>query len=163
MSEKNALIFRWVLLVGMCAVIFIFSSFPAEESSSQSSEIVNTIISVTVNDFDSKPVPEQNALTELLTVLVRKGAHFTEYAVLSALAFCAFVKIRKRFLRWLAAFAFAAVYSCSDEFHQLFVPGRAGMVRDVILDSCGSAFGAFVACFISLMVCARLIINSKQT
>ena len=28
-------------------------------------------------------------------------------------------------------------YAATDEFHQLFVPGRAGMVTDVLIDSIG--------------------------
>ena len=30
-------------------------------------------------------------------------------------------------------------YACTDELHQLFVPGRAGMVTDVLIDSTGAA------------------------
>ena len=33
------------------------------------------------------------------------------------------------------------VYACSDEWHQTFVPGRAGQFRDVLLDTAGSLTG----------------------
>lgn len=45
----------------------------------------------------------------------------------------------------LTAFAFSALYAASDEFHQLFVPGRAGLLSDVGIDSCGAAVGAALA------------------
>jgi len=44
------------------------------------------------------------------------------------------------------------VYAATDEFHQLFVPGRSGQVKDVLLDSCGAAVGVLI-----LMLVAALI------
>lgn len=42
--------------------------------------------------------------------------------------------------KWLkAALAVTVAYACTDELHQLFVPGRAGMVTDVLIDSTGAA------------------------
>lgn len=52
----------------------------------------------------------------------------------------------------LAAFAFSVLYAASDEFHQLFVPGRAGLFTDVAIDSCGAAAGAVLA---ACVACAR--------
>ena len=37
----------------------------------------------------------------------------------------------------LTALGMTVLYACSDELHQLFVPGRAGMIRDVLIDSVG--------------------------
>ena len=39
---------------------------------------------------------------------------------------------------------FCLVYAITDEIHQIFVPGRAGMVRDVIIDLFGAMIGAGV-------------------
>ena len=33
------------------------------------------------------------------------------------------------------------VYAASDEIHQLYVPGRAGQFRDVLIDSAGVLLG----------------------
>ena len=52
----------------------------------------------------------------------------------------------------LYSFLWSFAYSCSDEIHQLFVPGRAMLVRDVLIDSCGALCGALLAalcCFIA--------------
>ena len=43
------------------------------------------------------------------------------------------------------AWAFATLYAATDEFHQLFVPARAGMVTDVLVDSAGAFVGAALA------------------
>ncbi|MGF0032687.1 VanZ family protein [Bariatricus sp. SGI.154] len=44
-------------------------------------------------------------------------------------------------------------YAASDEFHQLFVPGRAGRITDVMIDSLGLMMGILFA-YILLMLYA---------
>ena len=56
---------------------------------------------------------------------------------------------RAVFLTALASFAFSAFYAASDEFHQLFVPGRAGLFSDVLIDSCGAALGSALAALVA--------------
>ena len=46
----------------------------------------------------------------------------------------------------LVAWGAATLYAATDEFHQLFVPGRAGLPTDVLIDATGAALGLFVAC-----------------
>jgi len=36
------------------------------------------------------------------------------------------------------------LYACSDEFHQLFVIGREGSIKDVILDTSGGMMGMLI-------------------
>jgi VanZ family protein len=87
---------------------------------------------------------------ERIHYLVRKTAHFVEYAVLGILAW--------RAVRFDPAFAsfsprrqcrfvllFCMLYASSDEFHQSFVPTRQPAVPDVLLDTCGSGFGLLAA------------------
>jgi VanZ family protein len=82
-----------------------------------------------------------------LHTLVRKLAHFTEYAIFSVLLYLNFLPYlrspwRTRAAIW--AISIAAAYSLTDEFHQLFVPGRTASLRDSGLDSLGAVFGIFV-------------------
>jgi VanZ family protein len=74
-------------------------------------------------------------------LILRKGAHMTEYGLLW-------------FLWWRAlgyghpgpAVAIALAYAVSDEFHQTFVMGRHGSPVDVAIDATGIALaGAVVA------------------
>lgn len=79
--------------------------------------------------------------------LVRKAAHFSEYALLALLAARAFLTSSKEKLRrrwWLAAFALVACVSLADEFHQSFLPTRTGTIYDSLLDMSGGA--AALAC-----------------
>jgi VanZ family protein len=75
----------------------------------------------------------------LLHNLVRKAAHFTNYAILYWLL------IRGPFAkRPYIAFACCVIYACLDEGHQVFVPGRGPSVYDVTLDSSGALFSRFL-------------------
>jgi VanZ family protein len=162
MDSKLFNFFRWAILIAMCTVIFVFSSSPATDSSNQSRTIVMKLIHFLYVDFDKKPISEQAAVYSLLTLLVRKGAHFSEYALLAALAFSAFYGIHNKILRLLSSVAAAALYACTDEFHQTFVPGRSGMMRDVLIDSTGALFGAIVACCIAVYFTAWTIIRKNS-
>ena len=48
--------------------------------------------------------------------------------------------------RWvmLISWLCGTLYAMTDEFHQLFVPGRSGEIRDVCLDSAGVLVGVFI-------------------
>lgn len=74
---------------------------------------------------------------------VRKAAHVTEYAVLGILIVRALrhvCGVSSRGL-WSGAWLLATAYAASDEFHQIFVPGRTPKVTDVMLDSAGVLLG----------------------
>lgn len=102
----------------------MFSAFSGDISSSQSNFIVNII----VNLFNIKNV-------ELVSLIVRKLAHFTEYFILGLL-----VLNMLRFINKKIAFGIilCVIYAMSDELHQLFTPDRAGRLYDVLIDSSGS-------------------------
>jgi VanZ family protein len=87
--------------------------------------------------------------------LVRKAAHFTEYALLALLAARAFLTSARAALarRWrLASFALVASVALADEYHQSLVPTRTGTVYDSLLDMAGGA--AALAC-VSLWLAGR--------
>jgi VanZ family protein len=78
---------------------------------------------------------------------VRKCAHGYEYMVLSWLVWRAFFQLKLNPERpWSSSIAWkawgiATFYAMTDEWHQTFVPGREGAVRDVVIDSFGAAMG----------------------
>jgi VanZ family protein len=74
--------------------------------------------------------------------LVRKAAHFTEYALLALLAARAFRTSHREKLRRLwrpAAFALVACVALADEYHQSLLPSRTGTIYDSLLDMAGGA------------------------
>jgi VanZ family protein len=88
------------------------------------------------------------AQVQLLHWMLRKGAHLTEYAVLSLLWFRAFV-CRHRW-GWpraaLTALAISVAWAATDEAHQAFVPNRGASSVDVLLDAIGAVLALAVIC-----------------
>ena len=67
--------------------------------------------------------------------VMRKIAHFTEYAILGFLAARAF---RTSTQRWfLICAALVVVYALLDEYHQSFVPSRTASIFDSFIDMAG--------------------------
>ncbi len=79
---------------------------------------------------------------ELYLDLIKKGGHVALFGILSILYLYALK--RKRSLGdtgigvFMVSFIFTVLYAASDEYHQLFTPGRHGSVIDVFIDSCGA-------------------------
>ena len=80
--------------------------------------------------------------------VVRKCAHFTEYMVLGILATHAFDFEGRRTFDVL-------LIPSIDETIQLFVPGRAGMITDVMIDCCGAATGVVLRYLLRSLICAK--------
>ncbi len=77
--------------------------------------------------------------------LVKKTAHFVEYAILSFLHIRAFLGsslLQKK--SFILAFLLSLIYAASDEYHQSFVPGKETRVRDDVIDSIGALFAIYV-------------------
>lgn len=71
-------------------------------------------------------------------VLLRKGAHFFEYALLTALWWRALLTATTQRAAVGAALAIAIAYAVTDELHQTKVDGRTGTPVDVAIDAAGA-------------------------
>lgn len=73
-------------------------------------------------------------------LLLRKFGHISEYFILCGLIFRALRENRPGWaLEWAVwAVVLASLYAATDEFHQIFVPGRTPAIHDVIIDTCGA-------------------------
>ena len=125
-KSSTILMLLWMFL------IFLMSSFDATESTNQSNFIVNII----TNIFKIENI-------ELLSFIIRKLAHFTEYLILGLLVANMFTKSNINNL-YLISIILCIIYATSDEIHQLFVPGRACQLRDILIDSIGSITGVYL-------------------
>lgn len=73
---------------------------------------------------------------------LRKLAHFSEYACMGVLVYVLWSQWMERGRRlYLLTVLWVFFSAAGDEFHQYFVPGRSASFRDVLLDTCGGAFG----------------------
>ena len=129
----------WKILLALWIIfIWVHSLIPGPASSEESMLFVRLVMPL----FKAVGIKD----LELAHLIVRKGAHFTEYMVLG---FVTVVALRPRltvplFPAVLTVFIWVSVPSV-DEFIQLHVPGRAGAVTDVLIDMSGFAVGLLVA------------------
>lgn len=151
MSEKNKFVAWFIITVVWMTVIFGFSAQPADVSTDTSLHVGMAIGHMIVPGFSEMPKEEQIDYAEKIEFPVRKTAHATEYAILGCLLtnLCLSLSMRKAYVwGWLMGSAYAA----TDEFHQLFVPGRSGQMTDVMLDSVGCLVGCLLTCLILHLV-----------
>lgn len=77
--------------------------------------------------------------------IVRKTAHFTEYAILGVLLCLQFATYLKGwFKRFVNPEMAALSVAFVDETIQLFVEGRSGQVSDIWIDVAGAALGIVI-------------------
>jgi len=77
--------------------------------------------------------------------LLGQPGHVLEFALLGVTAARALIWKRKPSIGFLLlTFAACGLYALSDEIHQIFVPGRAFEIRDLVLDSVGILIGLFL-------------------
>ena len=127
----------------MMYFIFSFSSQNGTESGSLSYEVSKLIVlaynKLLAKGYDNMTL---NELIALIHPYVRKTAHVTEYFCLAAsVAFPLYVYRLRGFALTLVAGAFCVAFACLDEYHQTFVAGRVGTIRDVYIDSIGILIG----------------------
>ena len=141
MKSKNK-ITPWIPAVIWMVVIFYMSGQPALESNSISKGITEQIIEILrrLISLDIETGTWDSLIPELNHYL-RKAAHFSAYFILGI--FVTFTLIKNGFKKkaFYISFLFWLLFAISDEVHQLYVPGRGGMLKDVILDSLGSLTG----------------------
>ena len=128
-----------LLLIFQMLFIFAMSSFGSDSSNAQSGQIIQVLHQV-FPSLSHASGPDAS----VLTFIVRKTAHFTEYAILGILFYFFYRQIlpQKNGLRlFVLAILSSFLYACTDEIHQLFVPGRSGQFTDVLVDTLGSFFG----------------------
>jgi len=153
MEEKNTTLKKWIyriLAVLWMVVIFAHSAMDATDSSQESGVVVTFITEHFISGYEEMDAGQQAKITDTVTLIVRKGAHMAEYAILGFLLVGA-LEIRHLFILWLVAWILAIAYAGTDEFHQTFVAGRSGELRDVYVDGAGALIGVSVKIWIEKM------------
>ena len=128
MKNKRKIIY-WSLLIIWMIIICLMSSQPATISDSQSIGVLNLFSKLGIN--------MNSIFGNFANFVVRKCAHFIEYMILALLVFNVFNLYFSMKQVVIITITCVFLYACSDEIHQLFVPGREGAIRDVMIDTCG--------------------------
>lgn len=130
-------------------LVFFFSARTADESSKQSNFIFNILVSL----FGSE---------ELTETVVRKAAHFSEFALLCFLFNFSFYFSYDKKPKRILSLVLTSAYAVTDEIHQIFVEGRSCQFFDWAIDTAGAAAGllAFMIIIWAVNKCTVNIIKN---
>ena len=135
---KKKIIKGFIVILCMLS-IFLFSTDNSSESTRKSNQVILGITNLFHKDLSNK---EKKKIIDMFFVPIRKIAHFGIYLVLGISFICFLREFSIPVLKLLLLSIFLTfLYACSDEVHQLFVPGRSGQVSDVLLDTIGASIG----------------------
>ncbi len=140
------------------ALIFFFSAQQGPDSAALSDGVTMAVARIVRPGFEALSEPQKLAFMERLSLVVRKCAHFSEFALLGFNLAC---WLRLRFHERPRRFApprawlIATLYAATDELHQMFVSERGPAVLDVGIDSAGALAGVLVALAGMLLIARR--------
>lgn len=153
MKLKIFRILSLFFLVSWMALIYFLSAQTANESSATSGNLVKWFLDFFYRDFYKLSTSQQTFLYENISFWVRKCAHLSIYFVLGVFSLLSFIGYRnmRLFTRCAVSIFICIAYALSDEWHQTFISGRSGELRDVVIDSAGALLGVFCCLFIVSM------------
>ena len=148
---------RWLSLIAVVAVmamIFLFSAQEGDDSAKLSDGVTEWVLAAVVPGYRGLSRFRKLQYLRRTGLLVRKAAHFSEYALLGAMlsVHLHYVLAGRRLRRVaLASWLAATLYAATDELHQMFVGGRGPSGADVRIDSAGALAGALVGVAVILI------------
>ena len=146
---KKRMILCMLLLVAVLSFIWGNSLASGETSGNLSGRIMQWINTVLRLDEDG---------ADILHRLIRKGAHFTEFACLGLLLTWLFGMMgEKKGHLFCMPLLFGMMAACVDETIQVFVPDRGPSPVDIWIDTCGVAAG------IVILLAGHYYVRKKHT
>lgn len=150
-SRKVYVIISWILAVTCMVAIFCLSAQTANESAELSGSFILALL-----DWLGLELEQET---------IRTVAHCLEFMGLSLLFFNAIYATWENDRTYFHAFKLTVLYAFIDEIHQIFVPGRAFQVSDLLVDSTGALIGvtaSFILLKIILYIKERRIKNGNS-
>lgn len=130
-----------VLVIAWMMIVFYFSHQQGEGSGSMSKTIVIKAIEI-VDIKNNISYEQKEEIVKIVEPIIRKLAHLCIYILGGMLilnCIYQFIKINK--ISIICSALIGVSYAISDEIHQLFIIGRSGNAKDVIIDSLGIFIG----------------------
>lgn len=151
MFNKRMIFF--VLTLAVMVAIFVFSAQNSEQSGMQSGRVTEFIVKILRPDFFELALEEQQALIEAYQGIIRTLAHACIFA---ALGFCSggFANTYNTVFakRFIFTLVFCIFYAITDEIHQIFTPGRAFQVFDILVDTLGAIIGILAITLLCMII-----------
>lgn len=127
-------------------LIFMFSNQKADESTRVSDGVIEkTIGNIYKKTHKNVNEKKQEEIKEKYTHVVRKSAHFTIYMILGLLVGLLLKEYNLETKKIIVySILICMTYAITDEIHQIFISGRSGEIKDVLIDTCGSTIGILI-------------------
>ena len=138
-------LFLWLPAALWYWVIWGFSAQSAEVSGDLSDRLLWRLMARLSPAFAGADEHVQSAAVELLSFFERKAAHMFLYFILILLLWLALLPLVRGGKRQVGlAAVLCALLAGLDEYHQTFIPGRSGELRDVCVDLAGAALAVLL-------------------
>lgn len=142
--------YLYIFLILLITIYIFSNSCKVAVVSTENSDVIVNYVS----EFSS-------AGRNILTIFVRKFAHIAEFFLQSVSA-CLFLNSLGKFPKNIIYILFGGLFTaCCDEFIQLYVDGRAGLVTDIFLDFAGTCVG-ILFCVVIYLITKKLSIGDKK-
>jgi len=140
--SMNRNMLKYIPMIIWIIMMLSLSSRPAIVSAEDSKPFEHslTVVQEKIKSNDALKI-NLSVLLKSPKYLVRKTAHVILYCGLFVLTSLAFLQDANRTRRYIQIFLFCICYACFDEIYQTFIPGRTGLVQDVLIDSIGIVIG----------------------
>lgn len=142
-----------ILLIMLYIMIFFLSSEDADSSSNVSMKVTKALLRIyyRISGGNGGQLVTGYVASSAENI-VRKLAHFTEYACVGFLSYSIVVTWYGTIWKGRLFVVLQLLLSAgADEFHQYFVPGRHASVKDVLIDTAGGIAGMVVILIWSYM------------
>ena len=157
MSQRRRIIYIIIIAAALTAVLcFIWGNSLLDGGASRKLSLAVTKLVRPIYELFTGNSATDNALH----ALVRKAAHFVEFAVIATVASLLLWRLRgEHLVQNLMSVLFGSLFiAVTDEYIQSFSPGRSSSVRDVVIDFAGAAVGA-----LAVFACIFIIRKIKKT
>jgi VanZ family protein len=147
-SPGRQFVMIWLPLILWAMLLFILSSYQYPEKTAVVTNFEQQFDQIDIPSISIRPLLPQQTLTEAITLAsknetARRSVHVFLYLVLGFLTLRAIRTTRNPHPGWVSFLA-GNLYGLSDEFHQVFIPGRTFQLLDLAADAFGVLFGVLL-------------------
>jgi len=155
--RRHSIIITLLPVITIMVTIFCLSAQTKDQSAAMSGQITNHVTNLLAQNSNGNALSLQIIGRDTLDIMIRKFAHFSEYALLGFFLMLHLRQVQKRlaFSRpHIWAWGIGTLYAISDELHQGFVDGRSAELPDVLLDS-GGVLAGIMLCLLAFALVRR--------
>ena len=151
LNKTKCLLWGLVIIAWMI-VIYSFSAMNGFDSAGLTEVVLDKLYDLERTNETFSTIIGMINIKYSFAYFIRKMAHMFIFCVLQIITFLMFRNFGFSFFKSILFSMLIVIgYACTDEFHQLFVPGRSGQITDVMIDTLGGSIGVLIISVITLI------------